>query len=127
MIVWQSRNIFFSVAVAFLAGCGGRVANPIKTSNVLDDKLSCSHLAAEHDVNFLRALELAGERKSASANNLGMLVLSPFLLNLNDSERKEIIALSERNKYIEEIAMRRSCPITSGSKIDLPKNQRKAK
>ncbi len=111
-----------AAALTGLAACGGRVANPVKTSSALDDRLSCSHLSAEHEVNYLRALELAGERKSASANNLGMLLVSPLLLNLNDSERKEIIALAERNNHLEEMATSRACPRISGEKIELPKS-----
>ena len=86
--------LWISVA---LSGCGGRTAHPIAASNPFDDQLSCGHLTAERTVNQARIADLGGEKANGHNNNVGLLLVSPLMMDLTNSEQQEIDALNRRD------------------------------
>ncbi|MCQ4162577.1 hypothetical protein NON00_21950 [Roseomonas sp. GC11] len=64
-------------------------------------------------MNETRILELTGERKAATANNVGMfLATGVVFLNLNDTEKREAEALQRRNARLDELMRAKACPNT---------------
>ncbi|WBV43815.1 hypothetical protein [Pseudoroseomonas cervicalis] len=62
-------------------------------------------------MNETRIRELAGERRSATNNNFGMLLAAgPLALDLNDTQQREAEALQRRNVRLVELAQARGCP-----------------
>lgn len=112
----QRRRRFFAVlAVAALlpvltSACGGRVARPVKVTSPLDAQLTCAHIRAENDVNIARIQDLSGERGNAAANNVGAALFIPLFIDLSDSERQEMKALSDRNDVLRQLAQEKDCP-----------------
>jgi len=91
------------------AGCGGRVAHPVAATNDFDDRLSCDHLQAERAVNNSEFAELVKERKNDEVNNVGMVLLSPIMMDLSSSERKEAEALVKRDEVLDKLIAAK-CP-----------------
>lgn len=97
------------LAAAVLAGCGGRVAEPVAMNTAIDDRLSCTHLAAEERSNQSRLNELVGEGDQKVLNNIGMLLVSPIFLDLSDTLKVESEALLARNQRLSELKLARGC------------------
>lgn len=103
------RSIILLACAVSLTACGGRVAHPVSSNLSIDDKLSCDHLWAEYENNLKRVAELAGERGESNRDNAGMLLVSPLLIDLGNTERKEIDAIKVRNSRLGELAAGRQC------------------
>ena len=117
-----SRTHCFILAV-FLAGlstCGGRVSTPITAVQEIDSLLTCQHLRAEISNHEKRAKELLGEKKDQGANNLGFLITSPLFLDFNDTEKKEIKALADRDAHVAELQKQKNCPIEQAIQTTSP-------
>lgn len=91
------------------AGCGGRAAHPVVLDQPFDARLSCAHLAGELSNNEKRLDELQGERDGKPAYNAGMLVVSPLMLDLSDTQREEAKALVARNERLSALMAEKSC------------------
>lgn len=92
-----------------LYGCGGREARPVAKTTSFDDRLSCGHLESQLGANEARMEDLGVEAKLQSDQNVGMVLVAPLFLNLNDSERQEIEALRERNSVLIDLAEKKDC------------------
>jgi len=103
------RSIVAFAAVLFLAACGGRAAQPVALETALDSQLSCSHLRGELERNILRLSELRGESEAKVGNNMGMLLVSPFFLDVSDTQTVEAQAIVDRNTRLMEMAQGRDC------------------
>lgn len=110
-------RILILVSAMILAGCGGRVANPIALNKSFDGELSCAHLAGELDVNAKRLVELTGESKDKPIHNLGMMLSSPLFHDLSPTQKNEAAALVARNDRLNALAKNKACelPIPSPS------------
>lgn len=93
--------------VLFLGACGGRVSNPVASSNDFDDQLSCDQLRGERLVNDSRIQDLTDEKLNARKNDIGLMLSSPFILDLSNSEEKEIEAFQKRNKVLDRMIVNR--------------------
>jgi hypothetical protein len=87
----------------WLAGCGGRVAHPVAATTPLDDQLSCDHLRSEREVNDARIADLRKEKRNSQDNDAGLILAAPLLLDVSDSEEKEIAAFQARNKVLDDL------------------------
>ncbi len=85
------------------------MTDPVSERRAHDSFLTCNHLIAEHSVNLKRMVELDSERQFESANNVGMLLVSPLFMDLSDTEKKEIAALLKRNTELERLMMSKNC------------------
>lgn len=108
------RSAATPLAVLLLAGlvlygCGGREARPVAKTTSFDDRLSCGHLESQFGANEARMEDLGVEAKLQSDQNVGMVLVAPLFLNLNDSERQEIEALRERNTVLIDLAEKKDC------------------
>jgi len=92
-----------------LGGCGSRKATPVETSRNTDSILACDHLGAEHSVNTRRMKHLLTEKGAQEANNFGLLLVSPFFLDLSNTEQQEIRALQDRNHQLDQLMASREC------------------
>jgi len=97
----------------FLAACGGRVAQPVAVTNSYDAQLSCAHLAAEKSNIAFRKTELLGEREESVRDNLGLLLVSPFFLDLKNTEKAEAQALIVRDQRLDELIQAAHCALGS--------------
>lgn len=105
------RKAGWVLSMLVLAGCGGRAAQPVETIQSVDPLMTCTHIAGEFQNNQKRVAELLGERSERNRDNLGMVLLSPLMLDLSQSERKEAEAITARNRRLLELATDKSCPI----------------
>lgn len=105
---------FTVLAVAMtLSACGGRVARPVAVVNPFDDSLSCTHIRGEFDNNLKRLTELTGESEAKVADNIGFLLVSPFFLDLSQTQKDEVRAIDARNARLRELAEVRLCSLSA--------------
>ncbi len=104
------KRLIVAIGCLMLAGCGGRVAQPLQMTRDIDPSLTCDHLRAEYDNNLRRRTELTGESSDKVRDNLGMLLASPLLLDLSDSQKIEAKSIVERNLHLEDLARQKNCP-----------------
>lgn len=104
------KRLTVALGCLMLAGCGGRVAQPIQLTRDIDPSLTCDHLKAEYDNNLKRRVELTGESADKVGNNIGILLISPLFLDLSDTQKVEVKALLARNGHLEELARGKQCP-----------------
>ncbi len=103
------------LAVA-LSGCAGRAPQITPLVQVADTGMSCTQIQAETQSNNKRISELATEQgwkmgQNAVAGVVGFLVWPAWLgLDLQDAAGKEAHALSQRNEYLNTIALDRCRP-----------------
>ena len=105
------RLKLWALGALVLAGCGGREAHPVATTQSVDPLLTCAHIAAEFGNNQKRVAELAGEWSERNRDNVGLLLFSPLFLDLSQSERKEAEAIAARNQRLLELATAKSCDV----------------
>lgn len=108
------KRLTIALSFLMLAGCGGRVAQPVQLTRAVDPSLTCDHLKAEYDNNLKRRVELTGESADKVGNNIGILLISPLFLDLSDTQKIEVKALLARNGRLEELARGRQCPALAG-------------
>ena len=104
------KRLIVALGCLMLMGCGGRVAQPVQLTRNIDPSLTCDHLKAEYDNNLRRRVELTGESTDKVGNNIGMLLVSPLFLDLSDTQKVEVKALTARNGRLEELARGKQCP-----------------
>jgi len=104
------KRLTVALGCLMLAGCGGRVAQPIQLTRDIDPSLTCDHLKAEYDNNLKRRVELTGESADKVGNNIGILLVSPLFLDMSDTQKVEVKALLARNGHLEELARGKQCP-----------------
>lgn len=97
----------------FIQACGGRQVKSVAEVSSLDNQLTCSHISGEYQVNNQRVTELIGEKGQKGGANIGMVLLLgpaslPFI-DVSGSEKKEIEAITLRNKTLERLASVKSC------------------
>jgi len=99
---------FALLAAGIGAGCGGRAAQPVASTTPMDATLSCDHLRAERQVNLARIADLGGERHDAN-RDVARLVMDPLVIDLSQTEQREIAALEARNQELDRLIAGR-CP-----------------
>ncbi|MEL6317766.1 MAG: hypothetical protein AAFR16_09045, partial [Pseudomonadota bacterium] len=107
-------------AALFLAGCGGRAANPVQEKRALDTQASCSNLEDQKSFNTQRIADLRDERVENRKRSLsrlpGAIIGNPIsAIALADTSRAiytEIEALEKRNIEIDRQYASRSCAET---------------
>lgn len=92
-----------------LTSCGGRVANIVPERTTSDEYFTCSHISGEHEMNLAKVKDLTKEKKAESVNNVGMLLVAPLFLDLNSSQKDEILALQKRNERLEQLSEEKNC------------------
>ena len=99
-----------AVGTILLAGCGGRVAIPVQTSQSSDSVLTCSHISAEMKSIQQYIAELTQADSDKAGHNVGtLLLIGPFWLDATDTEKKEILTIHARNKRLAELGEAKNC------------------
>ncbi|WP_343561580.1 hypothetical protein [Kiloniella sp. b19] len=122
----RSRIALILLPLMILTGCGGRAARPVEISTSIDDKLSCIHIEGQYSANINRMLDLQKERQWQSGNNAPKLLLGLaglMLLNLNNAEKKEILALEARNARLLELSDKKNCKVIPVERSVLAQSQ----
>ena len=100
----------------FLAGCGGREANPVQLRQVGDEQKNCEQLRAEmyYIENEITRL-LPKSDKTGKNIALGVtgwfLIIPLFFMDLKQGERKEIEAYRQRYNYLLRITQYKDCKL----------------
>ncbi len=82
----------------------------------MDDRLSCEHLQGEYSANGFRLQDFTKERRERNGNNAGMILMAPLaassllFVDLSNTERREVDALTRRNARLQQLAAHRGCP-----------------
>lgn len=97
-----------------LAGCGGRVAQPVLLDQPYDAQLTCAHLKGELSNNDKRLIELKAERDGKPIENLGLLFASPLFLDFSPSQKREVAALIARNGRLRSLMAEKGCESAQG-------------
>jgi hypothetical protein len=104
------------VCVVALAGCAGRHAVEMATSQPTDVHLSCSQIAAEQHqivakVNGLRSEDESAHNANVAIGVVGALLFWPslFALDTGNAENEEILALRARSEHLNAIAAQKGC------------------
>lgn len=111
-----------------LAGCGGREAHPIASTNPSDSVFDCAGIEREYSANERQILATVKERADAEGKNVilgvtGAIVFFPalFFMDPKSPEKVEITALRNRNKVLEEIARTKKCAPPKSQLVELYK------
>lgn len=105
-----ARLTIILISLSLLVGCGARRAEPVEKVRATDSQLTCDHLAAERKVNLVRAQDLLQEKNAQEGNNIGILLINPFFLDLSDTEQTEVRALHARNQHLDRLMQKKNCP-----------------
>lgn len=111
-----------------LAGCGGRDAHPISSTNPSDSVFDCAGIDREFQANERQIEATIKERSGAQGKNVvlgvtGALIFWPalFFMDPKSPEKVEIDALRNRNKVLEDIARAKKCPVPQSSLTEVYK------
>lgn len=103
-----------------LAGCAGRSAHPIAATNPADSSFDCAGISREFVGNERQIQSTLQEKSQAQGKNVvvgaaGLLFLPFwFFLDPKSPEKREIDALRNRNKVLEDISAAKKCgPVRS--------------
>jgi hypothetical protein len=121
-------DIVACVCVALImAGCGGRVANPVMAAQYGDNKKSCDALQIAMSQSQQEISRLIPETEKTGTNTaLGItgffLVVPLFFMDFTESERIEVDAHRQRYNHLALLAMDKNCgydtkPIQSFEKL----------
>lgn len=96
-------------AMILLAGCAGRLANPVQIQRAGDDRLRADAIQAEVDQIDREIADKKHKQGDILTTNIvlgvaGFFVLVPwFFMNLKDAEGTEIEALKQRKAWLDSI------------------------
>ena len=104
------KALIVLLILGVLAGCGGRKERLVSLDQPYDTQLSCVHLKGEYASNNERVSDISEEKTNQAEQNLGrILVGGIFIMNVNDTEQKEIEALVARNEKLVELGYLKKC------------------
>lgn len=120
-----NKNLKFKIVTVFttgliVAGCAGRAAHPIASTNPADSSFDCAGISREFIANERQIQSTLKEKSLAQGKNVvvgaaGVLFLPFwFFLDPKSPEKLEIDALRNRNKVLEDISRAKQCgPVRS--------------
>ena len=103
------------LTLAFLlTGCAGKVADPIKVTQITDKDLTCSQILSQLDAldSVGRELERKSEKlpKNAALATAGSLLVVPYLfMDLKNGEKVELNAVRARHMHLTRLYQKKSC------------------
>ncbi|MBY3294389.1 hypothetical protein HFN88_30150 [Rhizobium laguerreae] len=112
-----------------LAGCAGREARPVASTNPTDSAFDCAGITREFDANERQITSTVKERTDAQGKNVvlgatGVLLFWPalFFMDPKSPEKVEIDALRNRNNVLTSIAKSKGCPAPKSQLTELYKH-----
>jgi len=106
-----------AVNVFALAGCGGREAHPIATTNLGDASMDCASINREIAANNENIRATLHEKHTGQAKNaalgVGGIIFFPawFFMDPKSPEKKEINAYQTRNKVLADLGRQKKCHV----------------
>ncbi|MBY5760076.1 hypothetical protein HFO07_26055 [Rhizobium leguminosarum] len=125
-----SRSMALILAFSILlAGCAGREARPVASTNPTDSAFDCAGITREFDANERQITSTVKERSDAQGKNVvlgatGVLLFWPalFFMDPKSPEKVEIDALRNRNNVLTSIAKSKGCPAPKSQLTELYKH-----
>ncbi|MBY5565016.1 hypothetical protein [Rhizobium leguminosarum] len=125
-----SRSMALILAFSILlAGCAGREARPVASTNPTDSAFNCAGIVREFDANERQISSTVKERTDAQGKNIvlgatGVLLFLPalFFMDPKSPEKVEIDALRNRNNVLTSIAKSKGCPAPKSQLTELYKH-----
>lgn len=108
------RSAQFIALTLLLIGCAGKVADPIKVTQITDKDLSCGQILGQLDAldSIGRELERKSEKltKNAALATAGSLLVVPYLfMDLKSGEKIELNAVRARHMHLTRLYQKKSC------------------
>lgn len=103
----KSMCLVFIFAV-FFAGCAGRDPNPIATSLLGDENLSCEALLLQKQQAMDEIKRLEPKTNKFVTNSFWFIVF-PFLMDVKDAEKIEYDAFRRRSDYLTTLMTSKGC------------------
>ena len=120
--------LILSLSIA-LAGCAGREARPVASTNPTDSAFDCAGITREFEANERQITSTVKERTDAQGKNIvlgatGVLLFLPalFFMDPKSPEKVEIDALRNRNNVLTSIAKSKGCPAPKSQLTELYKH-----
>lgn len=110
-----TRSIVTMAALALIAGCAGRTADPIAVRQHGDNELSCHDIEGEMMSIDRKVRELVPEVDSKTPTNValgvtGAIFIVPlFFMDFSGAEQAEINAYKERYEALATLEHRKGC------------------
>ncbi|MBY5357997.1 hypothetical protein HFO94_31615 [Rhizobium leguminosarum] len=124
----RSTALILAVSIS-LAGCAGREARPVASTNPTDSAFDCAGITREFDANERQISSTVKERSDAQGKNIvlgatGVLLFLPalFFMDPKSPEKVEIDALRNRNNVLTSIAKSKGCPAPKSQLTELYKH-----
>ncbi|NKL63764.1 hypothetical protein ELH27_29080 (plasmid) [Rhizobium leguminosarum] len=124
----RSTALILALSIS-LAGCAGREARPVASTNPSDSAFDCAGIAREFEANERQITSTVKERTDAQGKNIvlgatGVLLFLPalFFMDPKSPEKVEIDALRNRNKVLTSIAKSKGCPAPKSQLTELYKH-----
>ena len=112
-----------------LAGCAGREARPVASTNPTDSAFDCAGITREFEANERQITSTVKERTDAQGKNIvlgatGVLLFLPalFFMDPKSPEKVEIDALRNRNNVLTSIAKSQGSPAPKSQLTELYKH-----
>jgi hypothetical protein len=106
----MKKTLLVLLSCVALSACGGRTSHPVATTTPDDALMSCAHLDAELAINKHHIDDLMDEKDHSENNNLAAGLLMPiYMIDLSDTERKEMDALQKRNDVLTSLMKQKNC------------------
>jgi len=133
MIIYRIAALA-ALALSFvLAGCGGREAHPIATTNLGDATMDCGAIDREIAANNENIRATLHEKHTGQAKNAALgaagIVFFPawFFMDPKSPERKELDAYRTRNQVLASLAAQKKCQVRQGVQVEEQPPQKTAK
>ncbi|NZD49909.1 hypothetical protein [Rhizobium leguminosarum] len=124
----RSTALILALSIS-LAGCAGREARPVASTNPSDSAFDCAGIAREFEANERQITSTVKERTDAQGKNIalgatGVLLFLPalFFMDPKSPEKVEIDALRNRNNVLTSIAKSKGCPAPKSQLTELYKH-----
>ncbi|MGO6697900.1 hypothetical protein [Rhizobium ruizarguesonis] len=124
----RSTALILALSIS-LAGCAGREARPVASTNPSDSAFDCAGITREFDANERQITSTVKERTDAQGKNIvlgatGVLLFLPalFFMDPKSPEKVEIDALRNRNKVLSSIAKSKGCQAPKSQLTELYKH-----
>lgn len=124
----RSTALILALSIS-LAGCAGREARPVASTNPTDSAFDCAGIAREFEANERQITSTVKERTDAQGKNIvlgatGVLLFLPalFFMDPKSPEKVEIDALRNRNNVLTSIAKSKGCPAPKSQLTELYKH-----
>ena len=92
-----------------MAACAARPVTPVAITQLNDEKISCSDIAAEIKANSAAESEYVRKDKNVEAKNFVGVAVFPPLIDLSNTEQVKARSIMDRNERLAFLAKSKGC------------------